>query len=55
MITVPAIGPKSEIKKNTKDVFGDFASELQVKSLETIIKDYKMNPFFKIKVDLLLR
>ena len=46
---------KTSKEKEQNSVFGEFASEIQIKSLDTIVKDYASNPFFKIKVDLLLK
>ena len=48
---------KSAEKGETKvDGFpADFASELQAKSLDTILKDYQTNAFYRVKLDMLLK
>ena len=47
--------PSSEKGKSSNMMFGEFGSSLQVKSLDTIAKEYETNKFFKIKVDLALK
>lgn len=42
-------------KSEGNSIFSEFASEIQMKSIDTIVKDYKTNSFFRIKVDLFLK
>ena len=34
---------------------GDFTNDIEMKSLDTIVKEYQSNAFFKVKIDLMLR